>query len=134
MVHFPEINQAPSPYSMLPYICRVATPKLVPRNWLRYLQTTLVMGGGGIGFRSYMRYCRTFHGYIWYFKWHICIKNRAFSEILGRIRDLYAIKDKHSYIRVAFKELHSEKRPPEDNTQNYIRIIKFRKIIFIFLA
>ena len=31
---------------MLQYIGRVATPKLVSRNCLRYLQTTLIMGGG----------------------------------------------------------------------------------------
>ena len=48
MVHFAEINQAPPPYSMLQYIGRVATPKLVPRNCLRYLQTTLIMEGGGL--------------------------------------------------------------------------------------
>ena len=41
MVLFAEINQAPSPYSMLQHIGKVATPKLVPRNCLRYLQTTL---------------------------------------------------------------------------------------------
>ena len=46
MVHFAEINQAPPPYSMLQYIDRVATPKLVPRNCLKYLQTTLKMGEG----------------------------------------------------------------------------------------
>ena len=46
MVHFAEINQAPSPYSMLQHIGRVATPKLVTRNFLRYLQTALIMGGG----------------------------------------------------------------------------------------
>ena len=48
MVHFPEINKAPSPYSMLQHIGRVETPKLVPRNCLRYLQTTLGMWGGGL--------------------------------------------------------------------------------------
>ena len=48
MVNFPEINQAPYPYSMLQHIGRVATPKLVPRDCLRYLQTTLIMGGGGL--------------------------------------------------------------------------------------
>ena len=48
MVHFAKINQAPPPYSMLQYIGRVATPKLVSRNCLRYLQTTLIMGGGGL--------------------------------------------------------------------------------------
>ena len=46
MVHFAEINQAPPPYLMLQYIGRVATPKLVSRNCLRYLQTTSIMGGG----------------------------------------------------------------------------------------
>ena len=41
-------KSGPSPYSMLQYIGRVATPKLVSRNCLRYLQTTLIMGGGGL--------------------------------------------------------------------------------------
>ena len=31
-----------SPYSLLQFIGRVATPKLVPRNCLRYLQTALL--------------------------------------------------------------------------------------------
>ena len=60
MVHFPEINQAPSPYSMLQHIGRVATPEFVPRNCLRYMQTTLIMGGGGgrgVGLRIYVRHC-----------------------------------------------------------------------------
>ena len=48
MVYFAEINQAPAPYSMLQHTGRVLTPKLVPRNCLRYLQTTLIMGGGGL--------------------------------------------------------------------------------------
>ena len=48
MVHLAGINQAPSPYSMLQHIGRVATPKLVPRNCLRYLKTILIMGGGGL--------------------------------------------------------------------------------------
>ena len=38
MVHFAEINQAPPTYSVLQYIGRVASPKLVPRNCLRYLR------------------------------------------------------------------------------------------------
>ena len=33
---------------MLQDIGRVATPKLVSRNYLRYLQTTLIMGGRGL--------------------------------------------------------------------------------------
>ena len=45
-----------SPYSMLQDIGRVATPKLVSTNCLRYLQTTLIMGGAGIGLRIYLRY------------------------------------------------------------------------------
>ena len=36
----------PSP--LLNIIGRVATPKLVPRNSLRYLKTALIMGGGGL--------------------------------------------------------------------------------------
>ena len=45
MVHLPEINQAPTHYSMLQYIGRVATTMLLPRNCLRYLQAKLIMGG-----------------------------------------------------------------------------------------
>ena len=41
MVHFEEINQAPSPYAMLHHIGRIATLKLVPRNCLRYLEKLL---------------------------------------------------------------------------------------------
>ena len=44
MVHFAEINQVPSPYSMLQDIGSEATPKLVPTNCLRYLQKILIMG------------------------------------------------------------------------------------------
>ena len=44
VVYFAEINQVPYPYPMLRLIGRVATPKLIPINCLRYLQTTLVMG------------------------------------------------------------------------------------------
>ena len=52
MVRFAEINQAPSPYSMLQHIGRVETPDPVPRNCLRYLEITLIMGEGDW-------YCRT---------------------------------------------------------------------------
>ena len=42
------MNHAPPPYSVLHHIGRgVATPKFEPRNCARYLQTTLIMGGGG---------------------------------------------------------------------------------------
>ena len=36
-------KSGPSPYSMLQQIERVATSKLAPRNFLRYLQSTLIM-------------------------------------------------------------------------------------------
>ena len=48
MVHFAEVNHVPSPHLMLIMledIGRVAT-KLVPRHCLRYLQRTLIKGGG----------------------------------------------------------------------------------------
>ena len=48
MVHFAEISQAPLSYSMLQDGGRVATPKFVPGNCLRYLQTTLKMGVGAL--------------------------------------------------------------------------------------
>ena len=40
MFHFAEINQAPSSYSVQQYIGRVLTPKLAPKNCVRYLETT----------------------------------------------------------------------------------------------
>ena len=43
MIHFAEISQGSLPYSMLQYTGSVATPKLVPRNCLRYMGTTLMM-------------------------------------------------------------------------------------------
>ena len=46
MIHFAEINQVPPVYSMLQYIGRVATPKLVPSNCLRYFQAILIIGKG----------------------------------------------------------------------------------------
>ena len=48
MVHFTEMNQVPSPYSMLQDIGRVATPKLVPRSSFRYWQITMKLGEGGL--------------------------------------------------------------------------------------
>ena len=44
-VHFAEINQVPFPYSSFQDIGRVATPKLEWRNFLGYLQATLIMEG-----------------------------------------------------------------------------------------
>ena len=46
MIHFAEINQLPSPYSMLQDIGRVATPKLIPRNCLRYILADNTDRGG----------------------------------------------------------------------------------------
>ena len=43
MVHFAEIIPASPPCSILQHIGRVAIPKPVPRNFLRYLQTTIIM-------------------------------------------------------------------------------------------
>ena len=57
MFHIAEINQAPPPYSMLQYIARVATPKFVPRNCLRYLQTTLIMRGERLVSRNALWRC-----------------------------------------------------------------------------
>ena len=48
MVHFTEINQTPPPYSMLQDIGREARPKLATTNCPKYLQTTLIMGWGGL--------------------------------------------------------------------------------------
>ena len=48
MVHFTEINQVPSHYSILQDIGRVATPKLVPRSCFRYWQITMKLGEGGL--------------------------------------------------------------------------------------
>ena len=62
MVLFAEINQTPSNYSILQDIGRVATPKLVPRTCLRYLQTTLIMWRGGLGLRIDVRYFRLYLG------------------------------------------------------------------------
>ena len=47
MIYFAEINHAHPPYSMLQYIGRVATPTLVPRNYL-ILANNIDNGGRGI--------------------------------------------------------------------------------------
>ena len=46
MVHFTEINHATPPYSMLQDIGREGASELATRNCLKYLQATLIMGGG----------------------------------------------------------------------------------------
>ena len=43
MIHFAETSQAPPSYLILQHVERVVTPKLVPRNCLRYLKTALTM-------------------------------------------------------------------------------------------
>ena len=48
MEYFAETNQVFPAYSMLRHIGRVATLKLVSRNCLRCLQTTLIIGTGGL--------------------------------------------------------------------------------------
>ena len=48
MVHFTIINQTPPPYSILQNVGREATPKLATTNCPTYLQTTLIMGWGGL--------------------------------------------------------------------------------------
>ena len=48
-------------------------------------------------------------------------KNGGFWEVLERIRALCVNRDRYSYIRVAFRELHSEKQTLEENTQNYVK-------------
>ena len=57
MVHFVEIDQAPSPYSMLQHIGRVETPKHVARN-SKILPNNIDNKGRGICLSIYMRYCR----------------------------------------------------------------------------
>lgn len=56
---FAEINQVPSPYSLLQHIGRVATTRLVPKNCLRYLDGNNIDNGKReISLRIYLRYCR----------------------------------------------------------------------------
>ena len=65
---------------------------------------------------------RTFHGYIKYFKWHICIKNREFWEVLERIRAHRFRSNQNSDTGVAFRELYSEKKHSDDSIQKLYRI------------
>ena len=57
MVHFAEINQVLTLLLNFAVIGRVATPTLVARNCLRYLQATLIKGGVEIGLIIYVRHC-----------------------------------------------------------------------------
>ena len=63
-----------------------------------------------------------FYSYIWYFKLHYFIQNRGFWEVLERIGALYANRDGHLFIRVAFRKLHSE---------NNIELIVFKKLYIL---
>ena len=58
-IHLEERDQFSAPFTMLQYIGRAAVPKFVPRNCLRYFETTLIMGGGGRESvpRIYVMYC-----------------------------------------------------------------------------
>ena len=58
MVQFAEINQVPSPYSMLQDIGSEATPKLVPTNCL--FAKNINHGERGIGLGIDVRYCSYF--------------------------------------------------------------------------
>ena len=55
MVHFAEINQAPSSYSMLQYISDTET---CVKKLSQILANNIDNGGRGIGLRIYVRYCR----------------------------------------------------------------------------
>ena len=55
------------------------------------------------------------------------MKNRGLWEVLERIRVLYTNKDGHSYIRVGFRELDSQKKQKNIQmiAQNIIQKIMF---------
>ena len=48
-------------------------------------------------------------------------KKRGFWEVLEQIRALYANKDDNSYIRVAFRELHSEKKYSDNGVRKILK-------------
>ena len=47
-------------------------------------------------------------------------KNRGFWEVLEPIRALYSNRNGYSHIRVAFRELHSEKQPKGEHAKLYL--------------
>ena len=55
MVYFAEVNQAPTPYSMLQHIGGVPNQKLVPRL-SQILANNIDNGTRGIGLRIYKRF------------------------------------------------------------------------------
>ena len=56
MVYFAEVNQSPTPYSMLQHIGAVPNQKLVPRL-SQILANNIDNGTRGIGLRIYKRFC-----------------------------------------------------------------------------
>ena len=64
------------------------------------------------------------------------MKNRGLWEVLERIRVLYTNKDGHSYIRVGFRELDSQKKKKKKHlddcskyyTENYVHGTTFREL------
>ena len=52
------------------------------------------------------------------------MENRGFWEVLEPIRALCTNKDGHSYIRIGFRELHSEK----NYSENYVHGTTFREL------
>ena len=59
MVHFAEINQAPSPYSVLQHWCWKSSNTEACANRLsQILANSIDNGERGIGLRIYVRYCR----------------------------------------------------------------------------
>ena len=62
------------------------------------------------------------------------MKNRGLWEVLERIRVLYTNKDGHSYIRVGFRELDSQKKKKHLDdcskyyTENYVHGTTFREL------
>ena len=57
MVYFAEINQVPSPYSVLQDIRRVV-PRACAKKLSQILANNIDNGGREIGLRIYVRYCR----------------------------------------------------------------------------
>ena len=60
------------------------------------------------------------------------MENRGFWEVLEPIRALCTNKDGHSYIRIGFRELHSEKNYSDDcskhYSENYVHGTTFREL------
>ena len=57
MVHFAEINQVPSPYSIFTTYWKSSNTKACVKNLSRILASNIDNGGKEIGLKSYVRYC-----------------------------------------------------------------------------